>query len=213
MDYSLWGSSVCRIFQARILGWVAISFSTGSSWPRDQTHVFFFGRWILYHWASREAPLASIVAVQSLSQVNSLRPRGLQHARLKLMSIELMMPSNHLILGCCFSSAFNLSQHQGLFSESALNIRWPKYWSINPSNEYSGLISFKINWFGFLAVQGALKSLLWDYNSKASVLWCSTFFTVQLSHSYMTTWKKHNWLYRTLLAKWCLCFLLCCLAL
>ena len=86
---------------------------------------------------------------------------------------------------------FNLCQHQGLSSESALPIRWPKYWSfsfsISPSNEYSGLISFRIEWFDLLAVQGTLKSLLQHHSSKASILWCSAFFTVQLSHPYMTT--------------------------
>ena len=81
--------------------------------------------------------------------------------------------------------AFSLSQHQGLFRESALHIRWPKYWgfsfSISPSNEYSGLISFRMDWLDLLAVQGTLKSLLQHHSSKASILWCSTFFMVQLS--------------------------------
>ena len=87
--------------------------------------------------------------------------------------------------------AFNLSQHQGLFYESVLHIRWPKYWSfsfrISPSNEYSGLISFRIEWLDLLAVQGTLKSLLQHHSSKASILWCSAFFVVQLSHPYVTT--------------------------
>ena len=78
-------------------------------------------------------------------------------------------------------------------SESALHIRWPKYWSfscsISPSNEYSGLISFRMNWLDLLAVQGTLKSLLQHHSSKASILWCSAFFIVQLSHPYMTTGK------------------------
>ena len=113
---------------------------------------------------------------------------------LKLMSTELMMPSNHLIL-CCpllflpsiFPSIRDFS------SELALHIQWPKYWSfsfsISPSNEYSGLISFRIDWFDLLAVQGTLKSLLQHHNSKASMLWCSAFFMVQISHPYMTTGK------------------------
>ena len=87
----------------------------------------------------------------------------------------------------------NLSQNQGLSSELALHIRWPKYWSfgfsISPSNEYSGLISFRIDWFGLLAVQGTLKSLLQHQSSKASILQCSAFFIVHLSHPYMTTEK------------------------
>ena len=87
------------------------------------------------------------------------------HSLLKLMSIELVMPSNHVILCCSLSpAAFNLSQQQVFSSESALLIRWPKYWSfsfsISPSNEYSGLISFRMNWLDLLAVQGTLKSLL-----------------------------------------------------
>ena len=93
---------------------------------------------------------------------------------------------------------FNLSQHQGLSNESALHIRWPKYWSfsfsIRPSNEYSGLISFRIDWFDLLTVQRTLKSLLQNHNLKASVLWGSAFFIVQLSHPYMTTEKPQPWL-------------------
>ena len=89
--------------------------------------------------------------------------------------------------------ALSLSQHQGLSSESALHIRWPKYWSfsfnIGPSNEHPGLISLRMNWLDLLAVQGTLKSLLQHHSSKASVLWRSAFFTVQLSHPYMTTGK------------------------
>ena len=89
--------------------------------------------------------------------------------------------------------AFNISQHQIFSSESAINIRWPKYWSfsfsISPSNEYSGLISFRIEWLDLLAVQGTLKSLLQHHSSKALILWPSAFFIVQLSHPYMTTGK------------------------
>ena len=89
--------------------------------------------------------------------------------------------------------AFNLSQHQGLSRESVLHISWPKYWSfsfsISPSNEYSGLISFRIDWLDILAVLGTLKSLLQHHSSKLSVLWCSAFIIVQHSHPYMTTGK------------------------
>ena len=92
-----------------------------------------------------------------------------------------------------FSSHFILSQHQGFSNESVLCIRWPKYWScsfsISPSNEYSGLISFRIDWLDLLAVQGTLKSLLQHHNSKASVLQHSAFFIVQLSQLYMTAEK------------------------
>ena len=113
---------------------------------------------------------------------------------LKLMSIESVMPSNHLIL--CHTLLFLPSifpSIRGFSNESVLCIRWPKYWSfsfsISPANEYSGLISFRMDWLDLLAVQGTLKSLLQHHSSKASVLWCSAFFMVQLSHPYMTTGK------------------------
>ena len=111
---------------------------------------------------------------------------------LKLMSIESVMPSNHLIL-CrpllLLPSIF--PSIRGFFNESALCSKWPKYWSfsISPSNEYLGLISFRIDWFDLLEVQGTLKGLLQHHSSKASILWCSAFFMVQLSHPYMTTGK------------------------
>ena len=95
--------------------------------------------------------------------------------------------------------AFSLSQHQGLSNELVLHISWPKYWSfsfsINPSNEYSGLISFRSDWLDLLAVQGTLKSLLQYHSSKASILQRSAFFMVQLSHLYMTTEKNHSFDY------------------
>ena len=111
---------------------------------------------------------------------------------LRFMYIESMMLSNHLIF-CCplllLPSIF--PSIRIFFIESALHIRWPKYWSfsISPSNEYSGLISFKIDWFDFLAVQGTLKSLLQHQCSKASILQHSAFLMVHLSHSYMITGK------------------------
>ena len=113
---------------------------------------------------------------------------------LKLMSIQSVMPSNHLIL-CCplFLLPSVLPNIRVFSSESVLCIRWPKYWSfsfsISPSNEYSGLLSFRIDWFNLLAVQGTLKSLLQHHSSKASILRCLAFFMVQLSHPYMTTGK------------------------
>ena len=113
---------------------------------------------------------------------------------LKLMSIELVMPSNHLIFCHPLLHLPSIFPSIRVFSNvSALRIRWPKYWSfsfsISPSNEYSGLVSFRNDWFDLLAVQGTLKSLLQHHSSKASVLWRSTFFIVQLSHPYMTTGK------------------------
>ena len=109
------------------------------------------------------------------------------------MSFELVMPSNYLNL-CRPLLLFSVFPSIKVFSsESALRIRWPQYWSfsfsINPSNEYPGLISFRIHWFDLLAVQGNLKSLLQHHNSKASILWHSAFCMVQLSHPYMTTGK------------------------
>ena len=104
---------------------------------------------------------------------------------------DAIQPS-HLLLSPS-PPTFNVSQHQGPFKESVLCIRWPKYWSfsfsISPSNEYSGLISFRMDWLDLLAVQGTLKSLLQHHNSKASILWCSGFLIVQLSHPYLTTGK------------------------
>ena len=113
---------------------------------------------------------------------------------LKVMSIESVMPSNHLIL--CRPLLLPPSifpSNRVFYNESVLPIRWPKYWSfsfnINPSNEYSGLISFRMDWLDLLAAQGTLKSLLQHHSSEASILRRSAFFTVQLSHPYMTTGK------------------------
>ena len=113
---------------------------------------------------------------------------------LKLMSIESMMPSNHLILCHPLLLLPSIFPSIRVFSnESVLCIRWPKYcsfsFSINPSKEYSGLISFRMDWFDLLAVQGTLKSLLQHHSSKASILQHSALFTIQLSHLYMTTRK------------------------
>ena len=113
---------------------------------------------------------------------------------LKLMSIDSVMPSNHLIL-CCPLLLLSLvfPSIKAFSNELALHVRWPKYWSfsfsISPSNRYLRLISFRIGWFHLLAVQGTLKSLLQHHSSKASILQCSVFFMVQLSHPYMTTGK------------------------
>jgi len=119
---------------------------------------------------------------------------------LKLMSIESVMPSNHLILCCPLLLPPSIFPRIRVFSnESVLRIRWPKYWSFNfnisPSNEYSGLISFRMDWLDLLAVQRTLKSLLQHHSSKASILQHSAFFIVQLSHSYMIfceTFVKSN---------------------
>ena len=137
---------------------------------------------------------------------NSLRPTlwpaayqaslsfTISQSLLKFMSIELMMPSKCLILCCPLLSLPSIFPRIRVFSnELALHIRWPKYWcfsfSISPSNEYSGLISFRIDWFDLLDVQGTLTSLLQHHNSKASILQCSTFFLIQFSHPHVTTGK------------------------
>ena len=136
---------------------------------------------------------------------DSLRPHGLWHERLpcplptprassKLMSIAFVMPSNHLSLGHLLLLLPSIFPIIRVFSdESALYIRWPKYWtfrfSISPSIECSGLISFRIDSLDLLAVQGTLNSLLQHHRSKESILWHSAFFIVQLSHPYMTTGK------------------------
>ena len=113
---------------------------------------------------------------------------------LKLMSVELVMPSNHLILCHPLFLLPSIFPCIRVFSnESILHTRWPNYWgisfNISPSNEYSGLISFRIDWLDILAVQGTLKSLLQHHNSKGSILQCSAFFMVQLSHPYVAPGK------------------------
>ena len=113
---------------------------------------------------------------------------------LKLTSIESVMPSSHLILCCPLLLLPPIPPSIRVFSsESTLHIRWPKYWSfrfsISPSSEHPGLISFRMDWLDLFAVQWTLKSLLQHHSSKASILWCSDFFTVQISHPYMTTGK------------------------
>ena len=110
------------------------------------------------------------------------------------MSTELVMPSNHLILCCPLLLPPSIFPSIRVFSnESVLCLRWSKYWSfsssISPSNKYSGLISSRIDWLDLLAVQGTLKSLLQHHSSKSSILWCSVFFVIQLSHPYITTGK------------------------
>ena len=122
------------------------------------------------------------------------------------MSVDLVMPSNHLILCCPLLLLPSIFSNIRVFSnESALHIRWPKYWNfsfnISPSNEHPGLISFRMDWLDLLAVQGTLKSLLQHHNSKASILRCLTFFIVQLSHPYMTTGKSMALTRRTIVDK------------
>ena len=176
--YSPPGPSVHGISQARKLEWGAISSSTflGISSVQSLSCVRLFAT----PWTA--------ACQASLSITNSWSLH-------KLMSIESVMSSNRLI--CCPLLLLSIFPSIRVFSkESILHIRWPKYWSfsfsISPSNEYSGLVSFRIDWLDLLAVQGTLKSLLQHHSSTASILWCSAFFIVQLSHPYMTTGKTFD---------------------
>ena len=139
-------------------------------------------------------------SVQSLSCPTPCDPTGcstidfsVHHQLRSLLKLMSVMPSNHLILCCPLLLLPSISPSIKVFSSVSVHIRWPKYWrfsfSISPSNEYSGLISFRMDWSDLLAVQGTLKSLLQHHSSKASILPCSAFFIVQLSHPYMTTGK------------------------
>ena len=259
MDCILPGSSVQGIFQTRILEWIAISFSKGSSRPEDGTHfscISCMGRHVSWHWAMKETQQESwaaynnrnvffssggwrfkvwmpawlgsgedllsgcrlstsaciltwlkegenalwagfsVSSVQLISSVwlfvtpwttpcqasLSITKSWSLH---KLRSIESVMPSNHLILCRPLLLLPSIFPSTRVFSnESAFHIRWPKYWgfsfSISPSNEHPGLISFRMDWLDLLAVQETLKSLLQHHSLKASILQLSTFFTVQL---------------------------------
>ena len=168
-------------------------------WPGIKPRPPALGAQSVNHWTIREVPSSVANVVQLLSCIQlfvtpwtaawqASLSFTISRSLLKLMSIEVMMPSNHLVL-CHPLLLPSIFPSIRIFSnESALCIRWPKHWSfsISSSNEYSGLISFRIDWF-HLAVQGPLKSLLQHQGSKASILWCSAFFMVQLSHLYMTT--------------------------
>ena len=141
--------------------------------------------------------LWTVARQSSLSITNS-------YSLLKLTSVELVMPSNHLVLCCSLLLLPSIFPSIRVFAnESVLHIRWSNYWSfsISPSNEYSELISFQIDWFDLLAVQGILKGLLQHHSSKASVLQCSAFFMVQLSHPYMTTGKAITLARQTFVSK------------
>ena len=170
------------------------------------------------HWAltrPHRSFLPTLPSVQSLSRVQLCNPvnysmPGLQSitnswSPPKPMSIESVMPSSHLILCCPLFSCSNFLSIRVFSNESALCIRWPKYWSfsfnISPFNEYPGLISLRMDWFDLLAVQGTLKSLLQHHSSEASILRRSAFFIVQLSHPYMTTGKTIALTRRTFVGK------------
>ena len=152
------------------------------------SHVWFFAT----PWTAARQTSLSITNSQSLP---------------KLMSIESVMPSSHLILCHPLLLLPSIPPSIRVFSnESTLHMRWPQYWSfsfsISPSKEHPGLISFRMDWLNLLIVQGTLKSLLQHHSSRASILRCSAFFTVQLSHPYTTTGKTWPWLGGPLLAKY-----------
>ena len=179
MDCSPPGSSVRGILQARVLEWFACALLQGSRYFSQSVQSLSRVPLFVAPWtAARQA---------SLSTTNS-------RSLLKLMSIELVMPSNHFILCRPLLLLPSIPPSIRVFSnKSTLHMRWPKYWSgcfsIIPSKEHPGLISFRMDWLDLLAVQGTLKSLLQHHSSKASILRCSAFFTLQLSHPYMTTGK------------------------
>ena len=209
MDYSLPGSCVHGILQTRTLECIAIACSRVYSWHRNRSCVSSIGRWdscplLLRH---QDSPMNRIQfsSVQLLSRVwlfvtpwtvalqASVSITNSQSS-LKLMSIESVMPSSHLILCHPLLLLPPIPPSIRVFSnESTLHMRRPKYWSfsfsISPSNEHPWLISFRMDWLDLLAVQGTLKSLLQHHTSKASILQRSAFFRVQLSHPYMTTGK------------------------
>ena len=156
--------SICHLSWLYLLSWCSVQLLSCVR--------LFATPWI----ATRQASLSITISPSSL----------------KLMSIELVMPSSHLILCCLLLLLPPIPRSFRVFSEeSTLHMKWPKYWSfrfsIIPSKDHPGLISFRMDWLDLLAVQGTLKSLLQHHSSKASILWCSAFFTVQLSHPYMTT--------------------------
>ena len=203
MDCSLPGSFVHGILQGRVLEWVAISFSRGAPEASDWTQVSCIAGRFFNVWSTREALVNP--SVQLLSHVQLFAtPWTIAHQATlsitnswsppKPVSIETMMPSNHIILCRPLLLLPPIPPSIRVFSnESALWIRWPKYWrfsfSISPSSEHSGLISFRMDWLYLLVVQGTPESLLQHHSSKAPILQCSAFFIVQLSHPYMTTGK------------------------
>ena len=226
MDHSLPGSSVHGILQARILKWVAMPSSRGSSWPRDQIHVSL----IKWHPVCRSSvyttcilkiisglfiitmtwkqPSVQFSSVQSLSSVRLFATPWItalqvslsitnSQSSLRLASIESVMPSSsHLILCHPLLLLAPIPPSIRVFSnESALRLRWPKYWSFSfniiPSKEHLGLICFGMDWLDLLSVQGTLKSLLQHHSSNISILRCSAFFIVQIT-SVHDHWNNHR---------------------
>ena len=189
MDHSLPGSSVRGDSPGKNIGGVAISFSRGSSRPVDQISVSCVsctGKQVLYHSVQSLSHVRLFATSWITARQTSLSITNFQNS-LRLTSVKSVMPSSHLILPPILPTIRVFS------NESTLHMRWPKYWSfsfsIMPSKEIPGLISFRTDWLDLLAVQGTFKSLLQHHSSKASILQHSAFFTVQLSQPYMTTGK------------------------
>ena len=186
-DHSPPGSSVHGIFQARILEWVVISFFRGYSWPRDWTWAF----WIAARFFTISATRKAHSVVKSCPPLHATLPYASLFPRVCLDSCPLSWWCHPTLLFSVtpFLSCIQSFPTSGSCPMSWLCIRWPSYWSfsfsISPSNEYSGLVSFRINWVDPFAAQGTLKSLLQQHSSKASVLWFSS-FTAQLSYPYVT---------------------------
>ena len=207
------------ILQARILEWVVMSSSRGSSPPRNQTQVSCIAGGFFTIWATRGAlsyisPAQFSSVTQSCPALHDPTDRSTPGLPVYHKFLEFTQTHAHQVgdaiqpshpLSSPSPPAPNPSQHQGLFQWVSFSYRWPKYWtfsfSISPSNEHSGLICFRMDWLDLLAVQGTLKSLLQNNSSKASILWRSAFFTVQLSHPYMTTGKTIALTRRTFVGK------------
>ena len=216
MNCSLPGSSIYGIFPVKNT-LVCYHFLLQGIIPTQGSNTqFLHCRWFLYHWATREALRYNSVQFSHSVMSDSLGTHGLQHSRPPCPSPTPRVYSssfplsrwchptisssvNHFFLCCPLLLLLSMFPSISVFSsESALHIRWPKYcsfsFSIGPSNKYLGLISFRIDWFDLLAVQGTLKSILQHWKLKASVLWHSAFLMVQLSHPYMTADYMITWL-------------------
>ena len=215
--FSSWLTSYNVVFVLAAVGlWFFLCLLSALWWMRLRACVSFLMGRLLFLLCSHQ--VAS----------DGFQPHGLNHTRLPCPSPSPRVCPSSCPLNWWYHPTISFSCHPLLLlpsifpsikvfsSESALHIRWPKYWSWSFSfsisaNEYLGLISFNIDWFDCLEVQGTLKSLIQHHSSKASILPRSALFMVQLSHLYMITGK--TWLYRCLSAKWCLCFLIYCLGL
>ena len=202
--FDLWRMFLVHQLFWKNLMWVLENIVLGYVWHCNSS--FYEDKFEVQRSFKGETSFSSVQFSHSVVS-DSLRPHGLQHIRfpcllpllelLKLMSIESVMPSNHVILCRPLLLLPSIFPSIRVFSsESVLSSRWPKYWSftfsISPSSENSGLISFRIDWLDLLAVQGTLKNLLQHNSSKSSILQCSAFYIVQLSHPYMTYWKNHT---------------------